>query len=194
MTEKVRKSDLLVGDVLDTKSKLRTCQIKYGEQVSELAMLTKSELVPTIKSLTNGKSIDEIRKIFEEAYDKIESSLYDLSDIQTQIDELIQFIEGWDLNNKSYDKILDILENQTDLSNNLRKDLDMIRVEMNEAYEADHPYSAFKDINDNLEDYLVNFSRLQDYLQEAVPRFDQLFNNVDEELKNSKKYSYKRVI
>lgn len=189
MTEKVRKSDLLVGDVRDAKSKLRTCQIKYGEQIGELAMVTKQELVPAVNALTNGKTIDEVRSIANGVFDKIESALYEIQETQVEIDDVIQYMDGWELNNTSHAKIVDVLKTQEEQQVQLRKDLNIIKLEMNDAYEQDKPISALKDIDESLKDYLLNFSRLQDYVQEAVPRFDKLFDEVDRELQISKRYS-----
>ncbi len=194
MQNNMRKSDLLLNEVVNVRRELKEVQDKYSQTVSELALLTKADLVPKIKGLTNGTSLNAIRKNTEPVFENIDSLLFSLQELQVQMDEIIQNMDGWDFAETAHMKILEILRAQESMQNVLRKDLQNIEQELNENYEIDDEKTAKEDVLHSLDDFLLDFSRLQDYVQEYIPRIETLFDEIDDALKTSIKYSNTRAI
>lgn len=188
MTQKIRKADLLINDIIEAKNGLRNAQSNYGMHIGELAFITKSELAPTLKNL-NSENIELIRKQSQDTFEKLENTLYDLQKTQSDIDDILLNIDGWDINESPHTKIAEIINEQDKELNNMRKDLKILKQEMNEAYEDEDSENAAKDVLGILDDYLVNFSRLQDFVHESIPQIEKLFDEVDKSFAISKKYS-----
>ena len=195
MAEKVRKSNLLMNDVLESRDKLRNLQSEYSDHLANLALLTKKDLVGMVNKLSNGTSVEEVAKYSKEVFEKIEGTLFDLEEVQTGIDDVIRDMDGWEINfGSNHDKILEVLNYQEDTLNLLRKDLNALSNDVMIIQEIKDRKSKVEDVSRNLEDILINFSRLQDYVNEAVPRLNKLFDEMDEDFKLSKKYAQKRVL
>lgn len=194
MQNNMRKSDLLLSEVVTVRRELKEVQDKYGQTVSELALLTKADLVPKIKALTNGTSIEEIRKSTENVFEELDGLLFNLQELQVRMDEIIQNMDGWDFAEKTHEKILEILRDQESMQNKLREDLTAIEEELTDLFEDDEQEIAKDDVLQTLDDYLLDFSRLQDYIQEYIPKIEGLFDEIDETLKKSIKYSNTKAI
>ncbi len=195
MAEKVRKSNLLMNDVLESRNRLRELQSEYSDHLGDLALLTKKELVKTVGKLSNGTSVDEIMRRAVEVFDKIESSLFGLEEVQAGIDDVIRDMDGWEINmGLSHDKILEVLSHQEETLNMIRKDLNALKSDIEVTAETKDRKNKAEDISNNLEDILINFSRLQDYVNEAVPKLNKLFDEMDQELKLSSKYGKTRAL
>ncbi len=195
MAEKVRKSNLLMNDVLESRNRLRELQSEYSDHLGDLALLTKKELVKTVGKLSNGTSVDEIMKRAVEVFDKIESSLFGLEEVQVGIDDVIRDMDGWEINmGRSHEKILEVLNHQEETLNLIRKDLSALKSDIEVTAETKDRKEKAEDISNNLEDILINFSRLQDYVNEAVPKLNKLFDEMDQELKLSTKYGKTRAL
>ncbi len=194
MQNNMRKSDLLLNEVVTVRRELKDVQDKYGQTVSELALLTKADLVPKVKRLTNGTSVEEIRKGAQPTFEEIDSLLFNLQELQVKMDEIIQNMDGWDFADKTHEKILEILRDQETMQNKLRDDLVTIEQELTELFEEDQEEIAKQDVLQSLEDYLIDFSRLQDYIQEYIPKIEDLFDEIDDTLKKSLKYSNTKAI
>ncbi|RMG20826.1 MAG: hypothetical protein D6732_28105 [Methanobacteriota archaeon] len=194
MQNNMRKSDLLLNEVVTVRRELKEVQDKYGQTVSELALLTKADLVPKVKGLTNGTSVDEIRKGTQPVFEEIDNLLFNLQELQVKMDEIIQNMDGWDFADKTHEKILEILRDQETMQNKLRDDLIAIEQELTDLFEEDDEETAKEDVLKSLEDYLLDFSRLQDYVQEYIPKIEDLFDEIDDTLKKSMKYSNTRAI
>ncbi len=195
MAEKVRKSNLLMNDVLESRNRLRELQSEYSDHLGDLALLTKKELVKTVGKLSNGTSVDEIMRRAVEVFDKIESSLFGLEEVQVGIDDVIRDMDGWEINmGLSHDKILEVLSHQEETLNMIRKDLNALKSDIEVTAETKDRKNKAEDISNNLEDILINFSRLQDYVNEAVPKLNKLFDEMDQELKLSSKYGKTRAL
>ncbi len=195
MAEKVRKSNLLMNDVLESRNRLRELQSEYSDHLGDLALLTKKELVKTVGKLSNGTSVDEIMRRAVEVFDKIESSLFGLEEVQAGIDDVIRDMDGWEINmGLSHDKILEVLSHQEETLNMIRQDLNALKSDIEVTAETKDRKNKAEDISNNLEDILINFSRLQDYVNEAVPKLNKLFDEMDQELKLSSKYGKTRAL
>ena len=195
MAEKVRKSNLLMNDVLESRDKLRNLQSEYSDHLGDLALLTKKDLVGMVKKLSNGTPVEEVTKHSKEVFEKIEGTLFDLEEVQSGVDDVIRDMDGWEIKlGSNHAKILEVLNYQEDTLNLLRKDLNALNNDVSIIQEIEDRKSKVEDVSRNLEDILINFSRLQDYVNEAVPRLNKLFDEMDEDFKLSKKYAQKRAL
>ncbi len=187
MQNNMRKSDLLMNDVVTARRDLKAVQEQYSNAIGELAMLTKSDLVPTIKALEKGASVEEVKKNVAPVFEKMDSILYDLQDLQVKIDDIIHNMDGWDFADQAHLKILEILRAQETKQNEMRKDLLAIQEVLEAA--SDDDGDDKQDVLQALDDFLVNFSLLQDDVQEYIPQIEELFDEIDKTLRQSKKYS-----
>ncbi len=193
MTEKIRKSDSLFNDLVNVKQLLKEVQLEYSREIGELALITKRNLYTHLTSLTKDPSSKTaIQPKLEHDFEELEDKLYNVQELQAKIDDIISQMDGWEINDRAHVKILDILRAQENQQVELRKDLDSLKKDVIVSDELNS--EGAKDVYDSLEDYMINFSRLQDYVAESIPQVEKLFDELDSSLARTKQYSEKGLI
>lgn len=190
----IRKNDSLGQDAARLRSEMKHTQGNYNDLVSELAMLTKSELRPMVVDVDRSKfengRIEGVTEIFQ----KIENVLYSLGEIHREMDEIVQNIGGLEFSTSNVvDKLAEIMNNQekqhsrmfTDL-NHLMKTLDSI----NERQEK----ISFTDFQDDVKEYQLSFSLFQDRVIESTPRISKVFDELDEKEEAGNRYGTTKQI
>lgn len=188
----IRKTDSLVSSAAKLRSDMKMAHGQYSDFVSDLAMLTKSELQPLVVStdhstFENGR-IDQIREIF----DKIQNVLYDLGEKHKDMDEIVQNIGGLEFSTSNVvDKLAEIMQYQakeqsrmfTEL-NHLKNSLDSIKTDE----------SAFNNFHEDVKEYQLTFTIFQDRVIESVPRISRVFDELDKEEEVGLKYGSTKQI
>ena len=180
--------DLYHEDLLRLKQDLTTLQTKYGENLSQLALLTKSKLVEIIDNLSVANSNQKVKEDANSLFEKVWATLYRIDEVQEKLDRVIHEITGGEIIQKAHNGVLMQLRDQTWQINILRKDMEAIKLQLFNAVELKKPEKAIEDVKGNVQDFLMHYSRLQDFVQATIPRIEKLFLDIDEEYAKTKKY------
>lgn len=188
----IRKNDSLVTSAAKLRFDMKIAHGQYSDLVSDLAMLTKSELQPLVVSIDTSKfengRVDQILDIF----DRIQNVLYDLDEKHKDMDEIVQNIGGLEFSTSNVvDKLAEIMQYQdkeqsrmiTEL-NHLKNSLDSIKT--NEF--------SLPDFQDDVKEYQLTFSLFQDRVIDSVPRISRVFDELDKEEEVGLKYGSTKQI
>jgi len=183
----IRKNDSLGTSAAQLHADFKESHSKYNDLVSELALLTKSELRPIMNELQSAKKINGIHKKVTEIFGEIENVLYDMTDSHSVMDEIVQTIGGLEFSTaNTVDKFSAILKDQELQQARMAKEINMIREDFSDKI-LEGTLSLDTILSD-IEEFQVDFSRFQDYVQESVPRVSKLFDELDEEEERGIKY------
>jgi len=122
-----------------------------------------------------------------EIFGEIENVLYDMTDSHSVMDEIVQTIGGLEFSTaNTVDKFSAILKDQELQQARMAKEINMIREDFSDKI-LEGTLSLDTILSD-IEEFQVDFSRFQDYVQESVPRVSKLFDELDEEEERGIKY------
>jgi len=176
----IRKKDSLGTSAAQLHADFKESHARYNDLVGELALLTKSELRPVIGQLKGRAQINGLKTEINQIFEKIESVLYEMSGSHSDMDETVQTIGGLEFSTaNTVDKFASILKDQESQQSRMAKVINMIKDDFNEKIEVQP--EAVKTILSDLEEFQIDFSRFQDYVQESIPRVSKLFDELDEE-------------
>ncbi|MHA2401821.1 MAG: hypothetical protein ACXADH_02430 [Candidatus Kariarchaeaceae archaeon] len=191
----IRKNDSLGSTVVRLRHDMKTEHGKYNDYVSDLAILTKSELNPMIRALTKKPDNNGANKNITEIFGKIENVLYDMSDTQTAMDEIVQVIGGLEFStNNTVDKLAEILRDQEIQQSRMAKEINQIREEFAEAYQHGEPKGRVQELVESLKDFQIAFSIFQDHIIASVPRITKVFEELDREADFGERYGKTKQI
>ena len=183
----IRKEDSLGSSAAQLHADFKESHAKYNDLVSDLALLTKSELRPVITQLRGKTEINGLKTEINQIFEKIDSVLYDMSDSHSSMDETVQTIGGLEFSTaNTVDKFAIILKDQESQHSRMSKAMNLMREEFNDKIDEDP--SIVETILEDLEEFQLDFSRFQDYVQESVPKVSKLFDELDEEEDKGIKY------
>jgi hypothetical protein len=191
----IRKNDSLGSTVVRLRHDMKTEHGKYNDYVSDLAILTKSELNPLIRAMTKKPDNNGVNKNITEIFGKIENVLYDMSDTQTAMDEIVQVIGGLEFStNNTVDKLAEILRDQEIQQSRMAKEINQIREEFAEAYQHGEPTGRVQELVESLKDFQIAFSIFQDHIIASVPRITKVFEELDREADFGERYGRTKQI
>ncbi|OLS23512.1 MAG: hypothetical protein HeimC2_26150 [Candidatus Heimdallarchaeota archaeon LC_2] len=190
----IRKNDSLGSNAARLRSEMKYTHGKYNDLVSELAMLTKSELRPMVldvdrSKLENGR-IEGVNDIFG----KIESVLFNLGQIHREMDEIVQNIGGLEFSTTNVvDKLSEIMHNQEKQHSRMFTELNHLTESLTSINEGSKKVSL-TDFQDDVKEYQVTFSLFQDRVIESIPRISKVFDELDHEEEAGKRYGSTKQI
>lgn len=191
----IRKNDSLGSTVVRLRHDIKTEHGKYNDYVSDLAILTKSELIPMIRAITSKPDYDGVLKNITEIFEKIENVLYDMSGTQTAMDEIVQVIGGLEFAmNNTVDKLAEILRDQEIQQSRMAKEISQLREEFGEAYQHGEAKERVQELVESLQDFLLAFSIFQDHVIASVPRMTNVFEELDREADFGERYGKTKQI
>ncbi len=190
----IRKNDSLGRDAARLRSEMKHTQGNYNDKVSELAMLTKSELRPMVVDVDRSKfengRIDGVNEIFT----KIESVLFSLGEIHREMDEIVQTIGGLEFATSNVvDKLSEIMHNQEKQHSRMFTELNHLMGTLETINEGQEKIS-FTDFQDDVKEYQLSFSLFQDRVIESTPRISKVFDELDSEEEAGKRYGSTKQI
>lgn len=189
----IRKNDSLGNSAARLRNDMKEAHNNYSDYVSELAMLTKSELRPIVSLLKGDEKPNGPLKNIDNIFDKIQSVLYGMDEINLEMGEIIQVIGGLEFStNNTVDKLAEILSNQEKQQSRMFTELTHLRESMGVYKEND--ITKLKDFKDDINEYQVAFSVFQDRIIETIPRINNVFDELDREEEAGLKYGTTKQI
>ena len=184
MKDNIRKNDSLVTSTFRIREDMKKTQGDYNDKISDLAVLTKGELNPAMinlmKNLNDNKLLNESLSVF----DKIDGVLLEMEDIHKKMGELISVVGGLEFStSQTSDRLYEILRNQENQQNRMSTGTRNL-IEEIQNVKSDDPTM----LEDDLKEFFLEFSRFQDFVIEAVPRMNKMFDELDKEEKLGYKY------
>ena len=188
----IRKNDSLVSSAAKLRFDMKIAHGQYSDLVSDLAMLTKSELQPLVVSIDpsqfeNGR-INQIHDIF----DKIQNVLYDLGEKHQNMDEIIQNIGGLEfVTSNVVDKLAVIMQYQEKEQSRMFTELNHLKNSLDSIKTGKY---SLTDFQEDVKEYHLTFSIFQDRVIESVPRISGVFDELDREEEVGLKYGSTKQI
>ena len=190
----IRKNESLGSDAARLRSEMKYNHGKYNDLVSELAMLTKSELRPMVVDVDRSKFENGRIEGVNDIFTKIESVLIDLGEIHREMDEIVQTIGGLEFSTSNVvDKLSEIMHDQKKQHSRMFTALTHLMGLLDSINEGDKNIS-FSDFQDDVKDYQVTFSVFQDRVIESIPRISKVFDELDIEEEAGKRYGTTKQI
>ena len=187
MKDQIRKSDSLRTSAVQIREDMKIAQGTYNDHISELAIITKGELKNAIDSL-NGKFEEKNYSEAISIFDRLGETLYSMEDNQASMDELVSMIGGLEFSTDATTaKLLEILNEQEKQHNRMRKAVTIMNEEIVKSKE--NKKMVDNQLTDDMNEFLHDFSRFQDFTIASVPRISTLFDVLDQEELTSKKYN-----
>ena len=188
----IRKNDSLVTSAAKLRFDMKIAHGHYSDLVSDLAMLTKSELQPLVVSIDTSKfengRIDQILDIF----DRIQNVLYDLDEKHKDMDEIVQNIGGLEFSTSNVvDKLAEIMQYQDKEQSRMITELNHLKNSLDTVKTSEF---SLTDFQDDVKDYQLTFSLFQDRVIDSVPRISRVFDELDKEEEVGLKYGSTKQI
>ncbi len=185
--ESIRKQDSLLTTTSRIREEFKKAHGKYNDRVSDLAILAKNELKRAIKYVSENNNMDKtVIDSTMQIFNQIDDVLLDLEEIHFEIDEIISVIGGLEFSStNTIEKLAEIFNNLEQHQNRMIKGLNILKEDVQKYYETDHNNNL---LFDDLKEFQLEFSRLQDFIIEAIPRMSSIFDELDKEENLGKKY------
>ena len=133
-----------------------------------------------MKNLNDRKLLDETLSIF----DRVDSVLLEMEDIHKKMGELISVVGGLEFSSsQTSDRLYEILRNQENQQNRMSIGTRNLLEEIQDIKSIDVSM-----VEGDLKEFLLEFSRFQDFVIEAVPRMNKMFDELDKEEQMGYKY------
>ncbi len=189
VTSEFRKTESLMHDFMTATDDLKQVQDNFDDIISALALKLKGDLTRTVKMLLNGKDNPQIYTEVMHAFDELDETLYEAEKIEQNLNDSINSISGLALPPNGTEQLFDILHYEARQLNQLIKDLHHLRMLVEKLQKSKEEEDKLKrDIADQLDHMLTDFSRLQDYLNQNIPILHEIMQQILAGLENSKRY------
>ncbi len=187
MKDQLRKSDSLLASAVQIREDMKEAHGLYNDRISELAQITKGELKAVVNTL-NGSFEEKKYKKAISIFDRLGETLYSMEDNQAKMDELVLLIGGLEFSTeKTTSSLLDILSEQAKQHGRMSKAVNLMNGEIMKSLESSKPVDS--QLKEDINEFLLDFSRFQDFTIASVPRISQLFDELDKEEQRGKRYN-----